>query len=161
MQALQRWKSRENLPQDAHKKVREKKICINEVLSKSASLCEAVNSTGLIMMMQVKLMCSYCKKHDDTEVPDPYYGGPEGFEKVILSLKSPGKSIDESDIICRFLELVVAHYFVCLLDIEKIPDKESTLVELMSSSLCLLQVLDLLEDACESMLDSILAEISS
>lgn len=44
------------------------------------------------MMMQVKLMCSYCKKHDDTEVPDPYYGGPEGFEKVLLSLKSPGKS---------------------------------------------------------------------
>lgn len=29
-------------------------------------------------------MCSYCKKHDETEVPDPYYGGPQGFEKVIL-----------------------------------------------------------------------------
>lgn len=28
-------------------------------------------------------MCSYCKKHDETEVPDPYYGGPQGFEKVI------------------------------------------------------------------------------
>lgn len=27
-------------------------------------------------------MCSYCKKHDETEVPDPYYGGPQGFEKV-------------------------------------------------------------------------------
>uniref|UniRef100_A0A0D9XAT6 acid phosphatase n=1 Tax=Leersia perrieri TaxID=77586 RepID=A0A0D9XAT6_9ORYZ len=49
---------------------------------------------------KVKLMCSYCKRHDESEVPDPYYGGPQGFEKV----------------------------------------------------------LDLLEDACESLLDSILAE---
>ncbi|XP_057484134.1 uncharacterized protein LOC130770646 [Actinidia eriantha] len=68
--ALERWSFRENLPADAHKKVR--------------------------------LMCSYCKKHDESEVPDPYYGGPQGFEKV----------------------------------------------------------LDLLEDACESLLDSILAEKS-
>ncbi|ONI01120.1 hypothetical protein PRUPE_6G122700 [Prunus persica] len=68
IEAFNRWKFREPLPEDAHKKV--------------------------------KLMCSYCKKHDETEVPDPYYGGPQGFEKV----------------------------------------------------------LDLLEDACESLLDSILAE---
>jgi hypothetical protein len=27
-------------------------------------------------------MCSYCRKHDITEVPDPYYGGPAGFDKV-------------------------------------------------------------------------------
>lgn len=52
---------------------------------------------------KVQLMCSYCKKHDESEVPDPYYGGPQGFEKV----------------------------------------------------------LDLLEDACESLLDSILAENSN
>lgn len=32
---------------------------------------------------QVRLMCSYCKRHDETEVPDPYYGGPQGFEKVM------------------------------------------------------------------------------
>ncbi|XP_030455342.1 uncharacterized protein LOC115676524 isoform X2 [Syzygium oleosum] len=70
LEAFNRWKFREPLPEDAHKKV--------------------------------KLMCSYCKKHDETEVPDPYYGGPQGFEKV----------------------------------------------------------LDLLEDACESLLDSILAEKS-
>ncbi|KAM5585282.1 hypothetical protein ABKV19_004594 [Rosa sericea] len=68
LEAFNRWKFREPLPEDAYKKV--------------------------------KLMCSYCKKHDETEVPDPYYGGPQGFEKV----------------------------------------------------------LDLLEDACESLLDSILAE---
>ncbi|CAN0900468.1 Putative low molecular weight protein-tyrosine-phosphatase slr0328 [Linum grandiflorum] len=68
--ALERWKFREPLPEDAHNKV--------------------------------KLMCSYCKKHEESEVPDPYYGGQQGFEKV----------------------------------------------------------LDLLEDACESLLDSILAENS-
>lgn len=28
-------------------------------------------------------MCSYCRKHNETEVPDPYYGGQQGFEKVI------------------------------------------------------------------------------
>ncbi|KAJ0083310.1 hypothetical protein Patl1_30469 [Pistacia atlantica] len=49
--AFNKWKFKEQLPEDAHKKVR--------------------------------LMCSYCKKHDETEVPDPYYGGPQGFEKVI------------------------------------------------------------------------------
>ena len=27
-------------------------------------------------------MCSYCKRHEETEVPDPYYGGQQGFEKV-------------------------------------------------------------------------------
>lgn len=68
LEAFNKWKIKETLPADAHKKV--------------------------------KLMCSYCKEHDETEVPDPYYGGPQGFEKV----------------------------------------------------------LDLLEDACESLLDSILAE---
>nr|ACJ64855.1 disease resistance protein RPP1-like protein R1 [Arabidopsis thaliana] len=30
---------------------------------------------------KVKLMCSYCKKHNDKFVPDPYYGGAQGFEK--------------------------------------------------------------------------------
>uniref|UniRef100_A0A0R0H9Y5 acid phosphatase n=1 Tax=Glycine max TaxID=3847 RepID=A0A0R0H9Y5_SOYBN len=35
---------------------------------------------------KVKLMCSYCKKHDESEVPDPYYGGPQGFEKQVLDL---------------------------------------------------------------------------
>lgn len=32
---------------------------------------------------KVKMMCDYCHSHTDTEVPDPYYGGPEGFTYVI------------------------------------------------------------------------------
>lgn len=32
---------------------------------------------------QLQLFCDLCEEHDETEVPDPYYGGPEGFEKVL------------------------------------------------------------------------------
>ncbi|MEB3211333.1 MAG: low molecular weight protein-tyrosine-phosphatase [Leptolyngbyaceae bacterium] len=32
---------------------------------------------------KVKLMCSYCRTYSDDEVPDPYYGGAEGFQYVI------------------------------------------------------------------------------
>ncbi|MDH4410947.1 MAG: low molecular weight phosphotyrosine protein phosphatase [Verrucomicrobiales bacterium] len=29
------------------------------------------------------LFCEFCETHEEREVPDPYYGGPEGFEKVL------------------------------------------------------------------------------
>lgn len=32
---------------------------------------------------KVKLMCDYCRHHTVKEVPDPYYGGVEGFSYVI------------------------------------------------------------------------------
>jgi len=32
---------------------------------------------------KIKLFCDYCTRHDETEVPDPYYGGESGFEKVL------------------------------------------------------------------------------
>lgn len=32
---------------------------------------------------KVQLMCDFCSKHTTKEVPDPYYGGPEGFSDVI------------------------------------------------------------------------------
>lgn len=32
---------------------------------------------------KVKLMCDFCRHHRDREVPDPYYGGPEGFNYVL------------------------------------------------------------------------------
>lgn len=32
---------------------------------------------------KVKLMCEFATHHPEREVPDPYYGGPEGFNKVI------------------------------------------------------------------------------
>jgi protein-tyrosine phosphatase len=32
---------------------------------------------------KVKRFCSYCVRHQDAEVPDPYYGGAAGFEHVL------------------------------------------------------------------------------
>jgi protein-tyrosine phosphatase len=32
---------------------------------------------------KVKLMCDFCSRHTLKEVPDPYYGGSEGFNQVI------------------------------------------------------------------------------
>lgn len=28
-------------------------------------------------------MATFCSKHDVKSVPDPYYGGPQGFDKVL------------------------------------------------------------------------------
>ncbi len=32
---------------------------------------------------KVRLMCDFCSRHTFREVPDPYYGGSEGFNQVI------------------------------------------------------------------------------
>ena len=32
---------------------------------------------------RVVRMCDYCVQRDETEVPDPYYGGAAGFERVL------------------------------------------------------------------------------
>lgn len=32
---------------------------------------------------KVRLMCDFCSRYSLTEVPDPYYGGVEGFNQVI------------------------------------------------------------------------------
>ncbi|MEA5576982.1 low molecular weight protein-tyrosine-phosphatase [Anabaena sp. UHCC 0451] len=32
---------------------------------------------------KVRLMCDFCSRHSLKEVPDPYYGGTEGFNQVI------------------------------------------------------------------------------
>ncbi|KAK3122405.1 hypothetical protein QOZ80_8BG0669140 [Eleusine coracana subsp. coracana] len=45
---------------------------------------------------KVKLMCSYCKTHTESEVPDPYYGGPKGFEKVLDLLEDACESLLDS-----------------------------------------------------------------
>ncbi len=35
---------------------------------------------------KVQLMCDFCTRHTLKEVPDPYYGGTEGFNQVIALL---------------------------------------------------------------------------
>ncbi|APB34662.1 putative Protein-tyrosine-phosphatase [Gloeomargarita lithophora Alchichica-D10] len=32
---------------------------------------------------KVRMMCEFCRTHPYKEVPDPYYGGAEGFELVL------------------------------------------------------------------------------
>lgn len=32
---------------------------------------------------KVRLICDFCTHHPDTEVPDPYFGGSEGFQYVL------------------------------------------------------------------------------
>jgi len=32
---------------------------------------------------KIQLFCEYCTEHDETEVPDPYYGGDRGFGHVM------------------------------------------------------------------------------
>jgi protein-tyrosine phosphatase len=39
--------------------------------------------SGNQYLHKVKLMCEYCRFHDDKDVPDPYYGKEDGFNYVI------------------------------------------------------------------------------
>ena len=32
---------------------------------------------------RVRPFCNYCEEHENRDVPDPYYGGPMGFELVL------------------------------------------------------------------------------
>lgn len=32
---------------------------------------------------RLEMFCDYCDHHDESEVPDPYYGGESGFHKVL------------------------------------------------------------------------------
>ena len=32
---------------------------------------------------RVRPFCNYCEDHENRDVPDPYYGGPMGFELVL------------------------------------------------------------------------------
>lgn len=32
---------------------------------------------------KIRLFCEFCTDHSETEVPDPYYGGEQGFELVL------------------------------------------------------------------------------
>ncbi len=34
-------------------------------------------------LAKLRLMCDYCENSCEEEVPDPYYGGAEGFEQVL------------------------------------------------------------------------------
>ena len=45
---------------------------------------------------RLKLMMSYARRFKEPEVPDPYYGGPLGFERVLDMLEDAAKGLLES-----------------------------------------------------------------
>ncbi|MDQ8187036.1 low molecular weight protein-tyrosine-phosphatase [Pelagicoccus sp. SDUM812002] len=42
---------------------------------------------------KIKRFCDFCIQHSDTEVPDPYYGGAQGFEHVLDLLEDGCRQI--------------------------------------------------------------------
>ena len=45
---------------------------------------------------KLKLMMSYARRFEEEEVPDPYYGGPRGFERVLDMLEDAAQGLLES-----------------------------------------------------------------
>ena len=45
---------------------------------------------------KLKLMMSYARRFADEEVPDPYYGGSQGFERVLDMLEDAARGLLES-----------------------------------------------------------------
>jgi len=45
---------------------------------------------------KLKLMMSYAQRFKEREVPDPYYGGPQGFERVLDMLEDAARGLLES-----------------------------------------------------------------
>jgi protein-tyrosine phosphatase len=45
---------------------------------------------------KLKLMMSYARRFKEREVPDPYYGGPQGFERVLDMLEDAAEGLLES-----------------------------------------------------------------
>ena len=42
---------------------------------------------------KIRLFCEFCTSHQETEVPDPYYGGEQGFELVLDLLEDGCRSV--------------------------------------------------------------------
>ncbi len=48
-----------------------------------AAVTSLAEEAGARASAQIRPMLSYTKRFNETEVPDPYYGGDEGFEHVL------------------------------------------------------------------------------
>ncbi len=45
---------------------------------------------------ELKLMMSYAQRSKERDVPDPYYGGPQGFERVLDLLEDAASGLLKS-----------------------------------------------------------------
>ena len=50
---------------------------------------------------KVRSICEFCTHHQEKEVPDPYYGGPEGFDYVIDLLMDACESLLQQIVSCK------------------------------------------------------------
>jgi protein-tyrosine phosphatase len=48
---------------------------------------------GRVADGRVRRFCDFCREHDDAHVPDPYYGGEDGFEHVLDLLEDGSKQL--------------------------------------------------------------------
>ena len=53
-------------------------------------------SGGAAADHKLKLMMSYARRFKERDVPDPYYGGPQEFERVLDMLEDAAKGLLES-----------------------------------------------------------------
>ena len=53
-------------------------------------------SAGAAAGHKLKLMMSYARRFKEREVPDPYYGGPQGFERVLDMLEDAAQGLLEA-----------------------------------------------------------------
>lgn len=58
------------------------------------ALLEGIRPPGA--RADLRLMLSFADAISEAEVPDPYYGGPEGFETVLDMLKDAGQGLLQS-----------------------------------------------------------------
>lgn len=45
---------------------------------------------------KIKMFCEYCSQREETEVPDPYYGGADGFEQVLDIVEDASRGLLKS-----------------------------------------------------------------
>lgn len=53
-------------------------------------------ATGEDQRKRVRRFCEFCRDHKTTAVPDPYYGGSDGFEKVLDLLEDGCRGVIET-----------------------------------------------------------------
>jgi protein-tyrosine phosphatase len=67
--------------------------------SNKSAVMEAADHWGKTQAAagKIRLMTEYCRKHDNVKsVPDPYYGGADGFERVLDLLEDACEGLLES-----------------------------------------------------------------
>lgn len=96
-------------------------------------------------------MCEYltnAEYKELQEVPDPYFGGQEGFEKASYSASCSCASVQDYSVPVPEVHAPAQVSAHALMDIMQ-------RLSLCVIPYCTMQVLDLLEDACEGLLSSI------